>query len=56
MNDYNEQALPCSDKLAFDTRQQAEASATVALHQHGTKLYPYLCGHCALWHLSSNTD
>lgn len=45
--------LPCSDKLAFDTRKQAQAAATVALHQHGTKLKTYLCRHCGLWHLST---
>jgi len=48
-----EQTLPCLDKLAFDSRKQARAAATVALYQHGTKLRTYLCRHCGLWHLSS---
>ena len=45
--------LPCVDKLAFDTVQQAEASAVVAEHQHGSKLKVYKCRECDLWHLSS---
>jgi hypothetical protein len=49
----NTETLPCSDKLVFDTKQQAEAAATVALYQHGTRLKPYVCNHCRLWHLSS---
>jgi hypothetical protein len=48
-----EQTLPCKDKLAFDTRKQAQAAATTALYQHGTKLKTYKCRHCGLWHLSS---
>jgi hypothetical protein len=48
-----QQPLPCSDKLAFDSRKQAEAAAAVALYQHGTKLRVYLCRHCGLWHLAS---
>jgi len=46
--------LPCADKLAFDTRLEAEASAAVLLWQRGTRLKAYLCTHCALWHLSTN--
>jgi len=45
--------LPCKDKLAFDTQRQAKAAAVVAAHQHGTKLKPYRCRHCHLWHLAS---
>ena len=33
-----DQTLPCDDKLAFDGPKQAQAAATVALHQHGTVL------------------
>jgi hypothetical protein len=47
-------SLPCSEKLAFDTQKQAQAAATVALHQHGASLRVYVCRHCGLWHLSSN--
>jgi hypothetical protein len=46
--------LPCSEKLSFDTREQAEAAATVALYRHGTNLKAYICTHCGLWHLSSS--
>jgi hypothetical protein len=48
------ETLPCSEKLAFDTKKQAEAAATVALYQHGTKLKAYVCRHCGLWHLASD--
>jgi len=48
--------LQCSEKLAFDTKQQAEAAATVAAYQHGSKVKPYVCRDCGLWHLSSDYD
>jgi hypothetical protein len=48
-----ENVLPCADKLAFDTQKQAQAAATVALHQYGSKLRAYQCRYCGLWHLSS---
>jgi hypothetical protein len=46
--------LPCVEKLAFDTQEQANAAALLAEHQHNTKLKSYRCGHCSLWHLASN--
>lgn len=46
--------LPCADKLVFDTQKQAQAAATVAEYQHGTKLKTYQCRYCGLWHLSSS--
>lgn len=49
----DENALPCAEKLAFDTQKQAQAAATVAEYQHGTQLKPYHCQHCQLWHLAS---
>jgi len=51
--DIPDPALPCADKLAFETKTQAEASALTAEWQHGTKLKVYKCVHCGLWHLSS---
>jgi hypothetical protein len=45
--------LPCAEKLVFDTREQAQASATVAEYQHGAKLKTYRCRYCGLWHLAS---
>ena len=45
--------LPCHEKLAFDTRKQAEAAAVVAEYQHGAKLHVYQCRYCGLWHLAS---
>jgi hypothetical protein len=52
-NDDDEPALPCSQKLAFDTLRQAAAAANVAEYQHGASLKPYRCDHCGLWHLAS---
>lgn len=46
-------ALPCVDKLALNSKTDADAAATVAAYQHGTKLVPYKCQHCDLWHLKS---
>jgi hypothetical protein len=53
MEDKDEAVLPCADKLALDSKKQAEAAATVAFHQHGTKLTPYICQYCGLWHLKT---
>lgn len=47
------QELPCQEKLAFDSKEQAEGAAVYAEHRHGTKLKVYQCKHCNLWHLSS---
>jgi hypothetical protein len=49
----NANVLPCDDKLKFDTRSEAEATATVARHRYGSQLKTYKCKHCGLWHLSS---
>ena len=49
-----EEVLPCINKLAFDTKKQAQAAATVAMYQHGVRLKPYVCPHCGLWHLASD--
>lgn len=46
--------LPCADKLAFDSKSQAEGSAVAIKWQRGTKLKAYVCKHCGLWHLASN--
>lgn len=51
MNDNT--VLPCVEKLAFDTKKQAMAAATVAKFQHGTNLKVYRCKYCGLWHLAS---
>ena len=45
--------LPCHEKLAFATREQAEAVAAVNAYRYGGKLYAYRCQYCGLWHLSS---
>ena len=48
--------LPCSEKLTFDTQKQAAATANVTEYRYGSKLKPYRCPHCQLWHLSSNIN
>ena len=48
--------LPCKDKLAFDTRKEAETTANVAQYRYGTKLKAYVCRYCNLWHLASRFD
>lgn len=53
MNEDEPHELPCKDKLAFDTKKEAEATANVARYRYGTKLKVYRCRHCGLWHLSS---
>jgi hypothetical protein len=51
-----QQPLPCADKLVFETQQEAIGSATAIKYQRGTKLKPYKCIHCRLWHLASNYE
>jgi hypothetical protein len=46
--------LACNDKMAFDTKLEAENAATVADFQRGSKLITYKCRDCGLWHLASN--
>lgn len=50
-----EEVLPCSDKLAFDSEKEALDQARVIKWRHDTKLKAYKCRHCGLWHLSSNS-
>ena len=50
----DDEALPCTDKLSFDTKKEAEAAALTADWQHGTVLKAYQCQHCDLWHLASD--
>jgi len=45
--------LPCAEKLAFDTKKEAQAAATTVEWQRDIKLKPYKCRHCGLWHLTS---
>lgn len=52
--DASTDALPCAQKMAFDTEQQAAAAGTAAEWQHGGSLRAYLCRYCQLWHLSSD--
>jgi hypothetical protein len=53
MNDHEEVALPCAEKLAFDTKKEADATANVAHYRYGSRVHSYKCRFCGLWHLSS---
>jgi hypothetical protein len=55
MFDQSVPELPCKDKLVFDTKLQADATATVTRHYHGTVVRSYRCRYCQLWHLSSSS-
>jgi len=46
--------LPCADKLAFDTKKEAQTAALVADFQHGAKVKAYMCRYCSLWHLATH--
>ena len=46
--------LPCSEKLVFDTKKDAETTANVAHYRYGGKLKAYKCRYCDLWHLASD--
>jgi len=54
-DDAEEKLLPCHEKLAFATREQAEAVAAVNSFRYGDKLHAYKCRYCGLWHLSSRS-
>jgi hypothetical protein len=55
MDDQPEQ-MPCAEKLAFNTKKEADVAANVAEYQRGIALQSYRCQHCGLWHLSSHTQ
>ncbi|MCA9318422.1 hypothetical protein KDA06_02145 [Candidatus Saccharibacteria bacterium] len=46
-------ALPCADKLVFETRSAAEATATTSQYWYGSRPHAYRCRFCGFWHLSS---
>jgi 16S rRNA (adenine1518-N6/adenine1519-N6)-dimethyltransferase len=50
----DDKTLPCADKMAFDTSEEATASATVLRARDGVSLKAYQCSLCGLWHLTSN--
>jgi hypothetical protein len=52
--DEDEQPLPCAEKLAFDTKDAARATAATSEWRYGTVLHVYKCRYCHLYHLSSN--
>lgn len=51
-----EDALPCSEKLAFNTKKAAQATATTAQFQRGVRVKPYRCTYCSLWHLATDYE
>ncbi len=56
--DQESDTSSCDAKLAFDTKQQAQAVAVTSKYQRGDKpkLKVYRCQHCRLWHLATDYD
>jgi rubrerythrin len=54
MNEDDEQLLPCHEKIAFPTQEQARAAAAIDAYRHGSQLKVYICRYCGFWHLSSH--
>ncbi len=54
MTDHEEANLPCANKLAFDTENEANAAKIVAQLQRNLVLKVYFCRYCQLWHLASS--
>ena len=52
----DDDALPCAEKLTFDTKEMAQAAGAAADWQYGASLKAYKCRYCDLWHLSSHTS
>lgn len=48
--------LPCSDKLVFDDKKQADNAAVAIKYQRGTHLKSYRCAYCLYWHLASHYE
>lgn len=46
--------LPCADKITFDTRTAAQATAATSQYWYGSRPHPYRCDYCQLWHLSTS--
>lgn len=49
----DDQALPCAEKIVYETKSAAEGAAAAADWQHGISLKAYRCRHCQLWHLAT---
>ena len=45
--------MNCQEKLAFETKEQAEGAKVYARHQYDAKLKVYKCKACMRWHLAS---
>jgi|JI10StandDraft_1071094.scaffolds.fasta_scaffold15227_10 hypothetical protein len=46
--------LPCAEKIAFDTRKAALATAATSEYWYGSRPHAYHCRYCKLWHLSTS--
>lgn len=55
MTVMEDKALPCADKLAFDSEKEALDQARVIKWRRDTNLKAYKCRYCELWHLSSDS-
>jgi hypothetical protein len=54
MESSDENKLPCAEKLAFNTRKEAQGTATVSEWRYGGNLKVYKCRHCHLFHLATD--
>ena len=54
MNLENDSDYPCANKLAFDTKKDAEGAKVTASSRYGSSLHVYKCRYCGLWHIASS--
>lgn len=51
-----ENALPCADKITYESQSEAVGAAAAVEWQRGTSLKAYVCRYCQLWHLATKTN
>lgn len=51
--DDNPEALPCADKITYETKDAATGAAAAVEWQRGLGLKAYKCRYCHLWHLAT---
>ncbi len=50
---HEEPPKKCADKIPFDSKKIAQASATIAGDKYRSRLGVYKCSHCGLWHIKT---
>jgi len=46
----------CSEKMGFDTKEEASKAVTIVKYQRDVKLKVYKCNKCELWHLTTKYE